>query len=64
MVKLGAYDTLHAVATCEQFGGQKHPERGSREVNPDAGKSPASSADPKVRAGFLLIPERGASTVM
>ena len=46
------------------FGRQQHAKRRSREVDPQDREVAASRADPNVRAGFMLMPDSGASTVM
>ena len=63
-MQLGAEDRLAAPPRQGQLGRGEHAERWRGEVDQRALRSPAKNADPKVRAGFMLIPESGASTVM
>ena len=58
MMQLRAGDPLQAVAAREQLGGRQHAQRRSGEVDPEARKIAAASADPNVRAGFMLMPDK------
>jgi hypothetical protein len=47
-----------------RFGGHQHPEEWGHEVAPDPRPLPARTAEANERAGFMLMPDRSASSVM
>ncbi len=65
MLELGAEHGGGTAAAHVQLGGQQHAQGRRREVDPQRAElARAGSADARLRAGFMLIPDSGASSVM
>ena len=64
MIEAAAADGAAAPARNENGCREKHPQRRRGEVDPDRREVVPKSAEASVRAGFMLIPDNGASKVM
>src|SRR5262245_30028966 len=64
MIELGAEHPVPAAQAHVGSARCQHGERGRGEVKPQRSPFRAASADPNERAGFMLMPEIGASSVM